>query len=323
MAHILFWNVHGYSNANDISEQLEVRSILCISETWLEKQITFPMLTRLVFNSIQIPAIRTHTHGRAKGGLIVLFNDKLFDAKILFSATNFVIIRFTYIDSNFLLCFAYLNPNEDLKADLALLDREITEACFLFPDDPVFLGGDLNCRVAEFNSFDRDIPVPESVFTHERKSLDKELNYRGQLLLEFLEENGFLILNGRSIDDSPANFTCLSDRGCTVIVLVCCPLRDIELVKHFSILDIPSTSDHLPIKLTLNFDKQNQRDSQPPESQRPPLKWNQGLAENYHLLMRFSPNIAHVSNDIDEMNENFLNTIYDTMEKIIYYYFIY
>lgn len=211
---------------------------------------------------------------------------------------------------------AYSNPIEDLTLDLAMVEVEIAEAKRLFPNDPMFLGGDFNCKLANFNSIPNEISIPGDLFACERESHDREVNYRGQLLLEFLDSNGLLILNGRSPSDSPAHFTRVGQRGCSVIDLVCCSFEDMGIVTDFAVLDTPTTSDHLPTKLSFRIDV-----TQPPDylvlgSTCRQLRWTTRYEGIFSELMRFNPDVAKISVDVNEMNETLITAIYNSVASI-------
>lgn len=63
---IIYWNIFGYSNLNDILSRVEESDIICICETWLTTMPDFviPPFTHIIC----IPAIRTASFGRASGG---------------------------------------------------------------------------------------------------------------------------------------------------------------------------------------------------------------------------------------------------------------
>ena len=64
-----------------------------------------------------------------------------------------------------------------------------------FLADTITVGGDFNARVADKNQFfDKEI-LKDSYLAGKRKSNDKILNSRGEILIKFMEEQGLLLLN--------------------------------------------------------------------------------------------------------------------------------
>ena len=79
-------------------------------------------------------------------------------------------------------------------------------------------------------------------------------NDRGRDLTEFMEDNFFILLNGRTPGDSPANFTYVGPKGNSVIDLVWCSSRATEVVDNFYVSPDFHLSDHLPVIAILLLD---------------------------------------------------------------------
>lgn len=83
---IIFLNIYGFSNLEDLRSIFEKSDILCIYKTWLDSsRVTFKALSRnlLVFDS---RAVTFAVKGRAMGGIVIAFNKNYFSAQLLTAA---------------------------------------------------------------------------------------------------------------------------------------------------------------------------------------------------------------------------------------------
>lgn len=85
----LFWNIHGINNLPDIHHLLNLQDILCICETWNEVE-GVPFVNINFFDFIQAPARRIHKQGRARGGLLIIFNAKIDSMSVIFKFCNHI-----------------------------------------------------------------------------------------------------------------------------------------------------------------------------------------------------------------------------------------
>lgn len=100
-----------------------------------------------------------------------------------------------------------------------------------------------------------------------------------------MDENGFVVLNGRFVNDYPAKFTHLSALGNSVIDLVWMDVLDLELVDNFNVLEDNIMSDHFPVKVDLNLlslhEKLNKKGEHRPNNATKILKWIPDKANEY------------------------------------------
>lgn len=66
-----------------------------------------------------------------------------------------------------------------------------------------------------------------------------------------MESNGYVVLNGRTMNDSPANFTFVNNIGKSTIDLVWCNLVSLQTIIDFEVIVFPTSSDHFPVKIKL------------------------------------------------------------------------
>lgn len=66
-----------------------------------------------------------------------------------------------------------------------------------------------------------------------------------------MKENGFVLLNGRTIHDRPANFTFFNTNGRSSIDFVWCNASNLSSICDLQVLDSNLTSDHFPVQLSI------------------------------------------------------------------------
>lgn len=118
---------------------------------------------------------------------------------------------------------------------------------------PTVIGGDFNCRVAELNQVDSDLGQLLLPFYCKRKSFDSTVNSRERVLVEIMESNGFVLLNGRSNSDFPGCFSFIGPQGESVVDHVWCSIDGLLLFRDFEVMKLVTFSDHLPIKVDLHI----------------------------------------------------------------------
>ena len=90
--------------------------------------------------------------------------------------------------------------------------------------------------------------VSGALVSPERSSLDITTNTRGRALVDFMEERGLLILNERSLEDTPAKYPYMSSAGKSVFdqCWVSLPFCDLE-IKTLVNEELSLLSDHIYI----------------------------------------------------------------------------
>lgn len=106
-------------------------------------------------------------------------------------------------------------------------------------NEVVIIGGDYNARTGE--------EVGCDIYKEKgRCSKDKVVNKEGEVLLEWLENKGLSIVNGRKEGDGEGGFTYISGRGCTVIDYVIANEEGWDRIETCKIEERVE-SDHLPV----------------------------------------------------------------------------
>ena len=132
-----------------------------------------------------------------------------------------------------------------------------------YPDCLSFLMGDFNARTAkDFDFIINDsidhIPIipdsyEEDTFNIERNSKDLATNAFGKKLLELCRDHDIHFLNGRSANDKEGNFTCIANRGTSVVDYMIASSELFNFITDFTVEE-KSDSDHFPLTCTLNFE---------------------------------------------------------------------
>lgn len=111
---------------------------------------------------------------------------------------------------------------------------------------------DLNARVGSKQIIEKKMLSSNQKITPVRKSKDGVVDGNGRKLLEFLEDVGGIIVNGRISSDVEGELTFVGSMGKSVIDYCCCSLDVLNLISDFTILS-KSYSDHMPIYLNIQF----------------------------------------------------------------------
>ncbi|XP_059224673.1 uncharacterized protein LOC131997626 [Stomoxys calcitrans] len=138
---------------------------------------------------------------------------------------------------------------------------------------------DHNIRIGEEQLLPEEIGEEFQVLNTGRKSNDKILNAHGKKYIEFCNNNGLVILNGRTFGDEEGCFTFTNRNGSSVIDLCAVSLDIINNVQSFEVKP-QLWSDHLPIVITLRVNSDLETGIEKLKLL-PKLKWKQQNKENY------------------------------------------
>ena len=92
--------------------------------------------------------------------------------------------------------------------------------------DLVFICGDMNSRISDKLDY-----IPEVNEIPKRKNIDQSNNNHGDLLIEFLKDAKMCLLNGR-LSPHMDNFTCISNKGRSVVDYLCTPYECLRFCDH-------------------------------------------------------------------------------------------
>lgn len=190
--------------------------IVCVCETWLTDTPCLKLFEKY-YGIIFSPAIKNKQKGRASGGLIILYKHGI-KLEVIDTSYLWLIVKIVGTHSNLIIGNIYINPKYNLYEALKLL-RLVIDDLQDQGHSNILMGGDFNSRIADGNFMDIELAEDFSLLPR-RCSLDLVLNERGETLIEFMEEHGFIVLNGRTSGDIPGQFTFNNKAGMSVVDLV-------------------------------------------------------------------------------------------------------
>jgi len=263
MTDIIYWNTQGMKNIFAMCKSdkhiLIKNDIICITETFSTGNFCFSQTPGFAnFRTITSPAIKNKQKGRASGGIALGYNVSNFELVKIIDNSNlwiFCKLRHKLTNTNIIIGVSYINQATDIEVALELLELVFLDINCNYPNEKVILGGDFNARVGNLGYVDPELVNPD---IHEfRKSIDAKVNKRGKLLINSLENHGFVLLNGRCNQDYPGNFTYNSNVGLSTIDLIWVNRNMLNYTNSFKVLTDFAVSDHDPCKLTLSLINKN------------------------------------------------------------------
>ncbi|CAG5100685.1 Protein of unknown function [Cotesia congregata] len=176
----------------------------------------------------------------------------------------------------------YLRKCLDLRYLLDILTEVINGIKSSRSYDIFIINDDLNARVGSLN------PWPEKFFTGLplnplTSTTDQTICDRRCLLMDFMLDNDFILLNGRTISYSPAQPT-YGNLGTSIIDLVSVDISSLHLIMDLEVILEPSLSDHRPVLLTIQTETPVQHlacSSQVTPSIRKKIVWSEEAEPRY------------------------------------------
>lgn len=297
---LVFYNCGGHSNFFEFLNSININEykIICLAEHWMEKETEIEEYIKNNYNIYFSKATRINDRGRASGG-IYLFCSKEFHSEIVDINKYWIVLRITYSNGFcFFLGGLYFPPGGEhqhcFNEFSRLLDLKLDGG-----SSKIVLLTDCNARIGSRNQQDE-----ESFFdchiSASRDSHDKVMNARGRDCIDFIDRHGLLILNGRTLSDSPANYTYVGSNGKSVIDLAMVGFDLAEFVGDSGVLMMEDNSDHFPYFVDLILETPSVGAIQSEASQFK-IIWDNRLQIFYNRLMQESLCHYDMSNgSIDE-----------------------
>ncbi|XP_057324840.1 uncharacterized protein LOC130667344 [Microplitis mediator] len=129
---------------------------------------------------------------------------------------------------------------------------------------------------------------------NDRISNDKAINHRGKSLQDFMDSNGFILINGRSMSDTPGQFTFGNANGNSTVDLVWVNIIGLHLIRDMWVESVITKSDHWPVTLELNlpFSNPSIEDQDLISAARSRLVWSPSQSSSFKMAMLHSPNVT-------------------------------
>ncbi|KAH0555585.1 hypothetical protein KQX54_020274 [Cotesia glomerata] len=209
-----FWNARGRLNIPELTANSDALFI-GITEIWATKEhFSNPPLNSNK-NCFYVPAIKPQKQGRPSGGLAIFTDLK---TTIIAKSEHWIISRVLIHNMVTIIAVIYFKPNVNLMGNFGHLPEEALEY---------------------------------TNFTGKRTSLDLVCNHQGKILAQFMAENGFILLNGRSPGDPLGDFTFSGPLGNSTVDFIWVDVPGLHLVGNMWVDNLITGSDHFPITISL------------------------------------------------------------------------
>lgn len=313
-------NINGFNTFYNLNNAeldcLKDSHVMCFVETWIsDKAFKLPNL----FNEYEMyvsEAIKTHTRGRASGGIMILIHKNLSES-VLIEISRYWLFVGIKINKLFLIIGTiYLPPLCDIETCLEQLHFILVKIHNKFPEGYIVLYGDFNCRVGNLNTLEDDVFENTSLYGL-RTVMDSYINRRGKLLAELMETLGFFLCNGRSITDRPANFTYVSKIGKSTIDLVWINEPLFTTFYDMSVTPLSPVFDHLLCTVTFMFSDpalskvKNKKENTCNLVRH--IKWDSSRVPSFQFFLTRSDRIYFNSKDNTSLYNNFVECMHESL----------
>lgn len=288
---------------------ISVNDIVCLKETWCNNNpVSFVTRCLPDCDVIHSPATKTASKSRAKGGLIIASHKHKYSSQTLFLSEECIIAKFQYENYKFIIALIYVSPSADFTVVLDLLNEQMNLS---LQDIPIYIGGDFNSRVGNLNQLSNDLIINNENFSASRVSLDIKKDSKGVKLVSTMETNGYILLNGRSISDSPANYTFVNKNGKSVIDLIWSNIMGFNNIVDFRVIYSVTVSDHFPVAVFIE-----EKTLESKKKTIPGLKWNDNNSIEYFELMKMCEFRENKNKSINELENGLITAITNNARKL-------
>ena len=273
---IVSWNISHVNGLlgpktddTDFTGIIQKHDIICLQETGHEVHLP---------NYRSFSDLRPSTNS---GGVTTLVKENLCSSFNVVNlnipknrSMNIVVIKFSSknINRDIYLLNVYIPPSNSRRKHQTTNSEEnfdILQDVFnmLTMDGEVIICGDINARIGSISDLDANhysrsfvgfpshndnvLNIPHnSPVCVKRNSQDIGTNSHKNLLLDLVQSNNLVILNGRTIGDSVGRYTCFKWNGNSVVDYFICSGDIIPSIKSLQVLQHTLYSDHNPVVLS-------------------------------------------------------------------------
>lgn len=278
------YNVHGLGSKylhHDFFQYLEQFDIFILLETHVEAKNQVNYENRFKnYKTYWKSAARNNIHGRAIGGQVCGVRKDLDHSGIkhyIVQRRDYDVLVCTMSSMKFEIIPVYIR-GVNWMADFERL-KEIVES----NDGKKIIIGDHNIRIGEEQQLPEELLHEFPVCRNRRKSSDKTTNLFGRRYTDFCNNNGLVILNGRTTGDEEGRFTFTNKNGSSVNDICSASLDMLGCVQKFEV-DNQLWSDHFPITLRLGAEDVSQ-DKAERLNLLPKLLWKNERKLNYQKTL--------------------------------------
>jgi hypothetical protein len=220
-------------------------------ETWVEKQ-SWEKVERTLPKEYKWEgqwAKRERKRGRAAGGIITGVKLGIEEKQKEKGEEEGYMERNVHIDNEWWKIVTVYSK------EMRKTTRRVENTMKMDREECMLLGGDFNGRIGERGARNWE----EEKGDGRRKTKDKVENAEGKRLIEWIEENGWEVLNGNKRGDEEGEVTYVGSRGETVIDYAIVNEAAWERVKEFKVGERVD-SDHLPLEITIEGSNQEEKE---------------------------------------------------------------
>jgi hypothetical protein len=220
-------------------------------ETWVEKQ-SWEKVERTLPKEYKWEgqwAKRGRKRGRAAGGIITGVKLGIEEKQKEKGEEEGYMERNVHIDNEWWKIVTVYSK------EMRKTTRRVENTMKMDREECMLLGGDFNGRIGERGARNWE----EEKGDGRRKTKDKVENAEGKRLIEWIEENGWEVLNGNKRGDEEGEVTYVGSRGETVIDYAIVNEAAWERVKEFKVGERVD-SDHLPLEITIEGSNQEEKE---------------------------------------------------------------
>lgn len=238
-----------------------------------------------------------------------MFYRKCYTAVIIDVSKWWIVFKLESECLEVVICFLYFKPSLFLDYVLDLLQVILNVIVEKYEGIPIVIGGDVNARVGESGLCTLESLINTN-FSEYRSSLDKTVDTKGRILLEFMSDNSFVLLNGRAPSDIPAQYTHVGTYGSSVIDQVYCLSSSLHLMHDLKVLQFPCASDHFPVILSVAVPLAAMGDNMCIANQNSTFYvWNPYRAAQFVSTLEYSPAVGELTVDIESSYNNLLSSV--------------
>lgn len=173
----------------------------------------------------------------------------------------------------------------------------------------------MNAKVGQVDIWPEEI-FEELALNNCMSTTDTTVCERGRKLTEFMADNNFVLINGRTISDSPAQPT-FDERGKSIIDLVWVDASCLQYVLDLEVLMEPSLSDRRPVYLSLNVLSNGNLNSSFTPLGKPvtSIKWTNSCVNEFQQYLRSVETPSTNSLQTQQLYELLHSTLFEAADK--------
>lgn len=313
----VFWNVKNIKRNPSQLPSPSNYDVIGLTETFLLlewKSLPFGFSD---FHAVWSPAIKMQAKGRASGGIVMLVNKKCGEPVLLHRSENWVFIKTLISGKVIIFGTIYFIPVVDIEPALELLESLLDSFNESYPGVQIVLGGDFNAHIGAEGIIDNEFLAGVNL-RKDRIVVDQSVCPRDKLISEFMEDNNFFCLNGRSVSDTPGKITFLATTGRSIVDFIWVNSSCLPAVDDFEVSLVNTQSDHFPVVAKFGSPPLSVLGSVCRPSVVYRVAWDEKKSNIYAETMVYSDRIMFDFNgsSIEDQSNNLKEAIVDSAKKL-------